>query len=143
MSFLKNIELCKKEAELILQGHTEDNMKQCGINVNGRVKQQNTGVGEMESVRLPLQQIISIPKASTMGLHVQNHTLLYNILASCQLCVHLVYKGIWTSRCAAHGLRHAWIAPPLNKGMSGIPTGSMNFFPSAGIPSHSDPPSYS
>ena len=63
-----------------------------------------------------------------MGLHVQNHTLLYNILAPCHLCVHLVRKGVRTSCGTTGGLRHAWIAPALNKGMSGIPTAPRTFF---------------
>ena len=46
----------------------------------------------------PPGPISSIPITLRMGPHAQNHTLLYNILAPCWLCVHLVYKAVGTSR---------------------------------------------
>lgn len=40
----KKGELYKRQAGLILQGCTQHNIKQCGINVNGREKQTQTGM---------------------------------------------------------------------------------------------------
>ena len=89
----------------------------CMVRSSERVDCREKGVSQAPSPG----QISSVPIALKMGLHVQNHALLYNILSPCQLCVHLVYKGAGTSHEVTRGLQHAWISTPLNKGMSGIP----------------------
>ena len=63
-----------------------------------------------------------------MGPYAQKNALLYNILAPHKLCGHLVHKGVRTSCCVTHGLWHAWIASPQNKGMSDVPTSQRIFF---------------
>ena len=42
--------------------------------------------------------------------------------------MHLVYKGLGAPCCVTRGLWYVWIAPPLNKGMSGIPMAQRIFF---------------
>ena len=76
----------------------------------------------MESVRLPHWWRSNIPITLRTGLHAQNHSLLYNILESCQLWEQLVYKEVGTSHISMLGLQRVCTAPPLNKSMSGIST---------------------
>lgn len=53
--------------------------------------------------------------------------LLYNVLASCQLCTHLVHKGVGTSRGVTGGLQ--CVSPhPRVTGMADIPTAPQTFF---------------
>ena len=80
------------------------------------------------SQALSLGLISSIPVALRMDPHAQNHALLYNILAPSWICVHSVYKGAGASYSAIPSLWHVQIAPPLNKGMSGILTALQIFF---------------
>ena len=89
-----------------------------------RVDCRLNGVSQAPSLSL----IGSIPITLRMALHAQNEALLYNILAPCQLCVHLVYKGVGTPCQCDSGLQHVWIAPPLNKGMLDFPTALQFFF---------------
>ena len=84
--------------------------------ISQTVKDKYHIVGKMESVRLPnldtrATMIRSIHITLSMGPHAQNHALLFNILVPCQLCVHLVYKGIGTSCSVTHDLMQSWITP--------------------------------
>ena len=68
-----------------------------------------------------------------MGPSAQNQALLYNILAPCQLCVHLVYKGVGTPCLCDTLLTVCMGRPTLEKSHVRRPEGSTHVLPSAGI----------
>ena len=56
-----------------------------------------------------------------MGPHSQNHAVVYNILAPCQLCVPLVYKGIGMSCCVTGSFWQRGLSHPRIKACQAFP----------------------